>query len=294
MLLLRIWSDRLCNMVVFMCHYYWYYYYYYASDFHRRGHYKMTHGVCPSVCHMPRPNWRTGRPRKPSHTSKAPFSLSASRRVDTCRRAARASTRSVWIFNISLIWRLDTRVTRSVWTGLNSWTYLKIKRSKIKVIRPINAATESVSYLPNEKVYERQTRYTDGEPRLVSPTSAMTFKRSKVKVSCCVWQVLAHKLKSSINTKIDRKIAHHTGNNAHRFKVKRSKVKVTRQINARVAVKTWLMWNRSTDHRGREHTMFATQLVTTTTTTTTDHWLVSSMHALIIAVYWNRFQVNIL
>jgi len=46
--------------------------------------------------------------------------------------------------------------------------------------------------------------------------------------------VLAHKsrTKSPRNAKIGRKFAHPTGNNAHRFEVKRSKVKVTRPINA--------------------------------------------------------------
>jgi len=43
------------------------------------------------------------------------------------------------------------------------WTYLEIKRSKVKVTRPINAVTESVSYLPIGKAYELQTWYKDGE-----------------------------------------------------------------------------------------------------------------------------------
>ena len=34
------------------------------------------------------------------------------------------------------------------------------------------------------------------------------------------------------NTKIGRKVAHTTGNTAHKFEVKRSKVKVTRLVNA--------------------------------------------------------------
>jgi len=47
---------------------------------------------------------------------------------------------------------------------------------------------------------------------------------SKVKdegrdVTWCVWQVLAHKSRTKIlrNTKIGRKVAHPTGNNAHQF-----------------------------------------------------------------------------
>ena len=35
-------------------------------------------------------------------------------------------------------------------------TYLEVKRSKVKVTRPINAHTVNVQYLPNEKAYERQ------------------------------------------------------------------------------------------------------------------------------------------
>jgi len=33
-------------------------------------------------------------------------------------------------------------------------TSFKVKKSKVKVIRPITAKTESVSYLPNGKAYE--------------------------------------------------------------------------------------------------------------------------------------------
>jgi len=50
-------------------------------------------------------------------------------------------------------------------------TSFKVKRSKIKVIRPINANTHRAPYLPNGKAYELQTWYTDGGRR---PASAMT------------------------------------------------------------------------------------------------------------------------
>jgi len=56
----------------------------------------------------------------------------------------------------------------------NSGTYLEVKRSKVKVTRPINAHTVNAQYLPNGKAYELQTWYTDGVRRPVSPTSAMT------------------------------------------------------------------------------------------------------------------------
>jgi len=43
----------------------------------------------------------------------------------------------------------------------------------VKVTGTINPVTESVSYLPNEKAYERQTWYTNEARRPVSPPSAM-------------------------------------------------------------------------------------------------------------------------
>jgi len=35
--------------------------------------------------------------------------------------------------------------------------FMEVKRSKVKVIWPINAVTESLSYLPNGKAYALQT-----------------------------------------------------------------------------------------------------------------------------------------
>jgi len=55
-------------------------------------------------------------------------------------------------------------------------TYLEVKRSKVKVTKPINAHTVNVQYLPNRKAYELQTCYTDGARRPASVTSAVTFK----------------------------------------------------------------------------------------------------------------------
>jgi len=43
-------------------------------------------------------------------------------------------------------------------------------------LRPINAETESVSYLPKGKAYELKTWYRDGARRPISLTSAMTSK----------------------------------------------------------------------------------------------------------------------
>jgi len=49
----------------------------------------------------------------------------------------------------------------------NQSTYLEVKRSKVKVTRPINAYTVNVQYLPNRKAYELQTWYTDAARRLI-------------------------------------------------------------------------------------------------------------------------------
>jgi len=58
----------------------------------------------------------------------------------------------------------------------NQFEGLKIKRSKVKVIRLTNAEIKSVSYFPKGKAYELQTWYTDGARKPVPPTSAMISK----------------------------------------------------------------------------------------------------------------------
>jgi len=96
---------------------------------------------------------------------------------------------------------------------------LKVKCSKVKVNRPINAEIKSGSYLSNGMAYELQP---DGAWRPVSPTSAMTSKVNGQgrKVSWSVLHVLTHKsrTKSPRNTKIGKKVAHPTGNNAHQVR----------------------------------------------------------------------------
>jgi len=47
-----------------------------------------------------------------------------------------------------------------VYLGCDSHTSFKVKRSKVRVTRPINADTHRAPYLPNDKVYEFQTWYT--------------------------------------------------------------------------------------------------------------------------------------
>ena len=54
----------------------------------------------------------------------------------------------------------------------DSHTSFKIKRSKVKVTRPINADAHRAPYLLNGKAYELQTWYTDVERRHASATGA--------------------------------------------------------------------------------------------------------------------------
>jgi len=62
----------------------------------------------------------------------------------------------------------------------DSHTSFKVKRSKVKITRPINAHTHRAPYLPTGKAYVLQTWCTDGGRRPASATGAMT---SKVKVA---------------------------------------------------------------------------------------------------------------
>ena len=75
----------------------------------------------------------------------------------------------------------------------DSHTSFKVKRSKIKVTRPIIAATHRAPYLVNDKAYELQTWYTDGGRRPASAAGAMTskVKGQGRKVTWSVWAVLA-------------------------------------------------------------------------------------------------------
>jgi len=112
----------------------------------------------------------------------------------------------------------------------------------VKVTRSTNAETGSASYLWTGKAYELQTWYTDGVQRPISPTSAVTskVKGHGRKVTRCVWQVLGCKsrTKRHRNTKIGRKVAHATGNNAHQFQGQ--KAKVTRPITAEIESVSYL------------------------------------------------------
>jgi len=58
----------------------------------------------------------------------------------------------------------------------NLLTYLEVKRSTVKVTRLINDRTVNVQYIPDGKLYELKTLYTDGAGRHELPTSAVTSK----------------------------------------------------------------------------------------------------------------------
>jgi len=64
----------------------------------------------------------------------------------------------------------------SVHLRFDSHTSFKIKRSKVKITRPINADTYHIPCPLNGKAYELQTWFTDGGRRPASATGAMTSK----------------------------------------------------------------------------------------------------------------------
>jgi len=127
----------------------------------------------------------------------------------------------------------------------NPWTYLEIKRSKVKVTRPINAHTVNAQYFPNGKAYKLQTWYIDGARRTASATSTVTskVKGQSHKVTLCVWQVLDCKSRTKRyrNTKIGIKVALPMPGEIMRtsFKVKRSR---SRPINTETESVSYL-WN---------------------------------------------------
>jgi len=69
----------------------------------------------------------------------------------------------------------------------------KVKRSKVKITRPINAHTHRATYLPNGKAYELRTWYMDGGRQPASATGAMAskVKCQGRKVTWSVWAFLA-------------------------------------------------------------------------------------------------------
>ena len=120
--------------------------------------------------------------------------------------------------------KIGTEVVHLTWNNVHQF---QGQRSKVKVTRPTNAHTVNAQYLPNGNTYEVQAWYTDGAGRPASVTSAVTskVKGQGRKVTWCVWQLFADKSrkKRHRNTKIGRKVVHHTGNNAHQFQGQRQR-----------------------------------------------------------------------
>ena len=69
-------------------------------------------------------------------------------------------------------WKPFTRVSHKP-------IYLKVKRLKVNVTKPINAHTVNAKYLLNGKAYELQTWCTDGARRPASPRSKVKVARSR-------------------------------------------------------------------------------------------------------------------
>jgi len=123
----------------------------------------------------------------------------------------------------------------------DSLTSFKVKSSKVKVTRRINADTHRAPYLPNAKVYELQTWYTDGRRRPASAVGAMTSKGrgQGYKITWSVWAVLAQWLINwkrtvvvSPITKIGRMVPHDTCYIAQQFQCQKIKGQGHRPTNA--------------------------------------------------------------
>jgi len=174
--------------------------------------------------------WYTHGARRPYHRqvpwhSRSKIKVARSRvPSDSCWTISRE--RKVSEKKTKLVERLPT--SRTI-----KRTYFKFKKSKVKITRPINAEIKSVSYLTKEKACELQSWYIDGARRPVSSTSAMTSNvKGQAHVMCIMG--VGHKLrtKSPINSKMVGRLPTLRTITRTRFKVKRSKVKVTRLINA--------------------------------------------------------------
>jgi len=117
------------------------------------------------------------------------FKIHKIRILDLCLRPRREGGilkwALVWCLSVCPVLQHNSRTERprkpifgrmeAYHTG-NPWTYLEVKRSKVKVTRATNSHTVNAQYLPNRKAYEVQTWYTDEARILASATSAKTFK----------------------------------------------------------------------------------------------------------------------
>ena len=104
----------------------------------------------------------------------------------------------------------------------NQWTYLEVKKSKIKVTRPINAEIKSVLYLPKGKTYELGAQMEHEDPY---HRQARWSPRSKVKVarSHGPSDRLAHKSRTKVREtpKLVGKLPTSRAITCTRFEVKR-------------------------------------------------------------------------
>jgi len=120
----------------------------------------------------------------------------------------------------------NTRMGRKVPTPWAiKYTSFKVKRSKVKVISPINAEIKSVSYLPSGKACQLQTWYRWSTKDHVSRTRAMTFKvkgqgRKLGHVVRLTVVGVVGPTKSPRKTKIGKEVAHPSGNNGTSIEVK--------------------------------------------------------------------------
>jgi len=81
-----------------------------------RGHYKMGTSVSPSLCHVPQPNSRMERPRKPKissmevhHTSKPRSYLEVKRSMSPARLTLKSELHPIFQTERRTNFKLDTR-----------------------------------------------------------------------------------------------------------------------------------------------------------------------------------------
>jgi len=129
--------------------------------------------------------------------------------------------------------KIGTRVIHP--TGNNVHQF-QGQRSKVKVTRPTNAEIGSTLIISSEREGLRTSslvhrRSTNTEKRRDLQGQRSRSQGHVIRLTCVG---LAHKsrMKSSQNIKVVKKVAHLTGITSTGFEVKRSKVNVTRPINA--------------------------------------------------------------
>ena len=136
----------------------------------------------------------------------------------------------------------------------NLWTYLQVKRSKVKVTRPTKAVTESLSYLPNGNAYEFPTWYRDRTRRSCT-NKRRNLQGQRSRSQCHVVRLtevgpISRERKALWTLKLVGRLPTPRAIMRTSFKVKSQRSSSCRQINARVADTMKLTWNRSTESVG--------------------------------------------